>query len=317
MGAVVAKTPMKTMLSLATFIMGGLLFVRPAEARELEYQAPPGCPDGGEVRARIEKTAPEGNPAHISVVQDDLLFRGDLVIGAGEGRLKRTVTAKTCNAVVDALTLVVSLYRDPAESPTETLASTDEPPAPPYPAEQDRSEPRRAEARPASSAIALGLGATNTSWSGSPLLGLAVFGELGLTRGWWEPSVRLTLGRSFDREVDGGVAVGLTTASIEACPLGFRELVYARISICARSDVGTITAAVADVEPDTRRWLSAGGVVRARLELGPTTQTRPFVDVGGGLLAPLVRHRYQSSGGVTEVPVLQSTMAVAFGMVFP
>lgn len=317
MGAVVAKTPMKTMLSLATFLVGGLLFVRPADARELEYQAPPGCPDAVEVKARIEKTAPEGSAAHISVVQDDLLFRGDLVIGAGDGRLKRTVTAKTCNAVVDALTLVVSLYRDPAESPTETLASADEPPAPPYPAERDRNEPRRTEARPGTSAIALGLGGNSTSWTGSPLLGIAVFGELGLTRGWWEPSARLTLGRSFDREVDGGVAVGLTTASIEACPLGVRELVYARFSLCARSDVGTITAAVADVEPDTRRWLSAGGVVRARVELGPTTQTRPFIDVGGGLLAPLVRHRYRSSAGNAEVPALQSTMSVAFGVVFP
>lgn len=93
-------------------VLAAALVPRPAAGRELDYRAPAGCPSEVEVSTSLEARAPTGRDARIDVIPDSAGFRGDLVVGAGDHRLARSVQARTCAAVADALTLVVVLDRE-------------------------------------------------------------------------------------------------------------------------------------------------------------------------------------------------------------
>lgn len=291
-----------------------------ATARDLEYAAPAGCPSRAEVAARIDKAAPRGRRARITVVKDEILFRGEVVVGEGEDRLARTITAQTCDALVDELTLVVALDQGPREDeahPRESRAASPTPepepqrPPPDAPARAPKSGWRPAE-------IALGAGGVGSTWHDKVMPGAAVFGELALRRGAWEPSARLALAYVFPTEVQSnGVSLAMTTAGIDLCPLAFGGDM-SRTSVCGRVDVGIVDASADGIGSDNTRWLAGAGLVEERLTFGEPGVPRPFVEIAGGVVAPLTRHRFFSADDAgNDVPVVQWTLALAGGVVLP
>lgn len=292
-----------------------------ADARELEYAAPAGCPSRGEVTARIEKAAPRGRPARITVVKDEVLFRGEVVVGEGPDRLARTITAQTCDALVDELTLVVALDQGPRDDdarPREARAASPTPAPEPEPAPAPDASTRAPKSGWRPSEIALGAGCVGMTWHDRLMPAVAVFGELALRRGAWEPSARLTLAYVFPTEVQAnGVSLALTTAGIDLCPLAFGGDM-SRTSVCGRLDVGIVDASADGVGSDTTRWLAGAGLVEERLTFGEPGLPRPFVELAGGVVAPMTRHRFFSTDDSgNDVPVVQWTLALAGGVVLP
>ena len=94
---------------LSLLVLAAALVPQPASARELDYRAPAGCPSQADVSTSLDARAPTGRDARIDIISEAAGYRGDLVVGAGDHRLARSVQARTCAAVVDALTLVVVL----------------------------------------------------------------------------------------------------------------------------------------------------------------------------------------------------------------
>lgn len=91
-----------------------LVVPSPAGARDVEYRAPAECPRSADVTARIETRAPHGGPARLAIEKTKSGFHGDVVVGEGDGRLARSVDARSCSAVVEALELVLALNSDAA-----------------------------------------------------------------------------------------------------------------------------------------------------------------------------------------------------------
>src|SRR5690349_14434529 len=98
-----------------------------AAARDVVYRAPDECPDRDEVVAKIESRTPTGSPARIDVTKTSSGFHGDLVVGDGEKQVSRSVDAKTCGAVVEALSLVVALNHDQEAATAEPAPAASAP----------------------------------------------------------------------------------------------------------------------------------------------------------------------------------------------
>ena len=321
-----------------------------ASARELVYRAPSGCPSQADVAAKLEARAPTGRNARIDVSAAKGGFRGDVVLGEGEGRLARSVEARTCGAVVEALALVVALDRDEAvgkdAAPESEPASTVPPPDAPS-SSAGGAAPARDEVAPSSSArsrrveTAVGVGASGTAFAnGGVLLASPVFVELsGLPS--WLPAFRTSFLYSLPTTTTvAGVApkydvrprFQLMAGGIDLCPLHYAPGGSSTFSFvgCAHGELGTLRAeAAGDPESShSRVWAAAGGLARARaITAGPGT--RVFLEIGAGLLAPLVRDRFYfaSSDSRTgpavdgpaplppvRVPAVQSMFSVGAGL---
>jgi hypothetical protein len=299
-----------------------------AGARELGYRAPSGCPSRDEVAARIEARAPAGRDARIEVIAEGSGFRGDVVLGAGERQLTRSVEAQTCAAVVEALALVVALDRD--EDPRAPEEPTSAPPAAP-PLAPTPDVPAVAPPSPIAETrrplmILVGADASGTGFArGTAIYAVPVFAELDFVAPWLH-ALRGGFIYSFPTTTSNARVrpqFQVTAATLDLCPFAFVSRPRGNgmspfvITACAHGEVGFLDAAGAgDPKSQHRRlWTNAGAVVRSRVGLGGTMPS-PFVEVSGGLLAPLVRDHFhfEDNDPITAPPLLW-TLALGVGLV--
>ncbi|MBX3220398.1 MAG: hypothetical protein KF795_07770 [Labilithrix sp.] len=315
-----------------------------AHAREIEYSAAQGCPSRADVIAKLASDAPNGRSARIDIHPWKTGYRGEVTVGEGEHEVVRTIEARTCAAVVQALALVVALDRDEPEA----AASRDDEPTPSPSAESERAkEPAREPDPPAPSrdtpaaspASAEGAGVTfdatvemrTTSFAGDKLLigvnpGIEVgspsgFAGLGRVRlfgrasvlnasalGWAEPS---RPARSLD--ILGG--------AIDLCVGSPWDTTRFTLGACSRTEIGSLTASAARATSSgARLWTATGAGARARYLVTSTraagSQLGFVVEAGAGLLRPLVRDRFHFpmfDEPVTASPLLW-TATIAFGL---
>lgn len=110
--------------------VAALFVARGAAAREVELRIAPGCPDLSSVEARLGR-AGGGGVVRVTIERRPPDFEGEVVLGEGEGRFARTVRGSTCEAVVDALALVLSLVRESEPAlPPEAAPAPEAPKAP-------------------------------------------------------------------------------------------------------------------------------------------------------------------------------------------
>lgn len=209
----------------------------------LTYAAPTGCPSRDEVLRRVSTHLGPGDHARIDVERSaEGSYHGTLVLTGGEGseRARRSVDARTCGAVIEAMALVAALApqapsdeppsQPGAQAPQEAAATTEAsapPPAettsssafdaPPPPAPSAVDTPAQVKVTRARSSRFL-LGATpfsGTSFGADRLMiGLGVFAEADSPSelfdvGVLQPSARLSITgtlptRSGDRTLDWG-----------------------------------------------------------------------------------------------------------------
>lgn len=288
-------------------------------ARSITYRAPDECPGEDEVAARLD--AHEGRAALIEVTKEDGTFRGRVVVGDGEARIERNVEAKTCGAVVDALVLVVGLDRDvDPDDPEEEKAPPAPAPSPSVapPSQADAPAPRAPSSRDARAEITFG-----AAWSvtehhyGALVQSPSLFAGIDTGSGflgtsWLVPSGRIAVGRSlsastttYAKNPGEDPEFVSTWAALDLCPFGFRATRALTLEACVRTDLGSIEARHADDEASAvhRFRAYAGGTARARVAFG-SAETRPFVELSGGLLHDLVRDRFHFGEPVEGVRLI-------------
>lgn len=292
-----------------------------AGARDLVYRAPAGCPSQADVAAGLEARAPAGRDARIDVSAAKGGFRGDVVLGEGERRLARSVEARTCAAVVEALALVVALDRDDdAHGDDEGRAG-----APPAAPPADLEGPGAAAATPAPDApppvspappastttqIVAGIGASGTTFAnGAVLFATPVFVELDFVAPWVH-ALRASFVRSFPATTSDVIVrpeLRVTAGALDYCPISAvtrrrgREAPTFLLTACAHSELGVLDAAgVGDPQSERSRvWANTGAIVRTRVGTGGTG-IRPYLELSGGLLAPLVREHFHFAASTSR-----------------
>jgi len=298
-----------------------LCWTRHAGARGLDYRAVDGCPEREVVLARLASGGSGARDVRIEIQRADAGFRGEVLVGDGDDRLVRSVEARTCPAVIEALALVVALDQQdrdgeadqgqPATEPQHVRTET----VRPSPAPDERATtpltPRRLE-RTSGLVGALGGAVQTTSFAnGKMLSGASLFGEIaadtGIAGQWWlRPSARATLFWSTTMWTErGGVEPDFTVrgGSLDVCERAPWGEPTAVLSICSRTEIGSLVAGAAGDSASSRSrwWLASGGAGRARVVFSRHSRVRPMIEVTAGFLVPLIRDRFHFPGHDTIV----------------
>lgn len=288
--------------------LAALLMPGSALARELVYRVDDGCPALADVQAALDERSPAGAHVQLEAHTTPTGFEGILIVGSAPAR---TLHARTCQAVVDALLVVASLTE--TESPAPVVVAPVHTPLPPI-------QPPPAPYRPEFGWVA-GVAVSSTSLTRAELLlGGRVFLELQRLRGW-RPSLRAGLGWATTTPWTpmGGLEPTFTTLAGELDVCAW-PAVHGRLEFggCVHGQVGALTAGAVD-RPEltrTRAWALVGPTARGRYVFDTHSVTKPMVELAAGALATLVRDsfHYPAHDVLQPAPVLWSVM-LAVGVV--
>jgi hypothetical protein len=329
----------KTMkrLQVLVFLLPISLLPASALAGELAYDAPEGCPGRRQVEERVTARAPYSRDAHVTIRRTGTTFVGGVTIGDGDETVERHVEGRTCDAVVDALVLVLSLDRVPARSdradapsdPPETTKNEPTPAAPaplralllgPVAAEQPHEVVR--EAKPSTFDIAVGDLAEMRSlggYVGVAGFGSAVFVELApsiASAPWYRSSIRLS-GR-YLQGTDGPTTTFVGTG-LDVCPVGTSLLSTQRFDLAVQA-CGRADAASAARRNDSVLYTDAGGVGHLTAQFGRRRGWRGFaqLDVGAVTrLGPSIPNQIPKETSDATEPTLMWMVGMGGGVVFP
>lgn len=304
-------------MHLARFLPAvGLLSVWPAAAAagEIDYDGAAGCPTREAVVQRTTARAPHARDARVSIKRTSSAFVGEVTVGGGEAAVERKVEGRTCDAVVDALVLVLALDRgatDPEPRVDEPGAAapssaSSDPPLGQGPAPAASSgEPRAAvfgPTEPQQAPLEIGVGALGRyrMLDRYDLRGGELFGEVtrvGLP-GWlgYRASGRVSavaLASKTETTVEDPLGpneretktrISFVGGAVEGCggvaPVSTKVVDFALFT-CGALNLGSAGA------DDRVLWLDTGVVQRASLQLGRKQSTRAFVELSGGVLTRL------------------------------
>lgn len=312
-----------------------------------DYERRAGCPEPTAfvqavlARAPLARAAGAGEAARVLVARIKPTaggLEGQLVVRETDGATtERTVRGQRCDDVVAALAVIAAVIIDPvtagASSDETTPASPAEAPSAMRPPEAapvspvsavPRAEPP-ANVPPAAVAhawrLSAGAGAGLVGGAApAVLLSLPIFVEASreLSHGL-EPAARARFERTAigsARSPSGGAMFVLTSGAGDFCPVALHAGAM-RVQPCARGELGVLSARGRAVEParsDSRLWVAAGAVARARLAIaGPM-----FAELEAGLSAPIVRDRFyvEPVTVLYRPPAAAATGAFAVGLAF-
>jgi hypothetical protein len=335
----------------------------PAEPIRLDVTSSGGCPDltGFEalVHARTRRalfvTSGSGTRSIEVRMQDGPHPSGSLVLRRGDAvEGTRSVQARTCTDVAEALALVVTLAVDPAASftavapapsaagPADASASAPPPLSPPAVPPAARPPPpappptlpppaptaaRPATARPPTSTGPL----PHTLWLGADFALAAgvsrdtLFG-VAPSLGWrasssslFAPSVRLGFLRATTGSLsstEGAASFTWTVGRADGCALSWPKGA-ARLLGCARIELGALQGAgttVASPQTANRAWVAAGPLVRGEWEL----LSPMFMTADLALMVHVTEDRFYFLPDTTvyQVPVFGFEAGVGLGVHF-
>jgi hypothetical protein len=241
-------------------------------------------------RARVvDLTIESGGP--------DKSFVGDAVVGSGDDAVHRRLEGQTCEAIVDAMLLVLALDRptDSAGAAPTTTTGAEVKPARSAPFEASAAERDRAASAPAvdsrsSVEIALGTSAIARQLDFRTVLGSKLFVEVAAPASlapWYRPSARFGLQHvsEFEWGDDSAPEARLWGAGLDLCPLGVAAVSSRHLDVtfsaCGVSNFGSVTVY------ESRFWIDAGALGRANVQIGRKGHFRGFVGVDGGILRRL------------------------------
>lgn len=300
------------------------------------YEAPSDCPAAAAVEAKLGDAVVE----RIRIRREDGTYRGEIVLGKRDP-IVRAVDAKDCAAVVDALTLVASLGAFGASddaTPGDTPRS-DMPSAAPSVAPNAAPAPRDASTHdaPASPAprpeiaparaprLSFGLGGSRVMFDGDDsFTGGFLFADARARRGAFGlgvlvPSARVGVHRTLPLEKPRAFTVVrfiVTTVRADACPVGGVLPRGFDFAVCGVVEVGALAARASGVTAErARTWWTLGAEARVRYLVGDARQ--PFVEIAGGLAAPMGRDRYHVLDEVIVASGIRASASLAAGVSLP
>lgn len=272
--------------------------------------------------------------------------RGQLTVTGIDGEAtERTLSAPNCDALAEALAIMVAVAIDPS-----ALTGHDAEPAPPAPdlpprkaepeplvvttspADAARTEPpkRSVAARPSSdrlrmSAAVRGAVTSTVIQAALPVgeLAVAIEGSFEHLPAWVRPSLSIGLRRSLPTDValrGGTIEFLWTAANVRLCPLGVATLHGAiDLALCVEADIGVLHAEAQGYD-DSRKsslfWLDWGASTRGALALGK----HAFVDASVAILAPSAHSRrpFELASGAlaSRAPVVGILAGAGVGLRF-
>lgn len=246
-------------------LLGALLAAAPASEVALRWEAVEACPTAIEVRARVEALVGrplEGPPrvrAEVVVKARGAGYEADLTLTTRTGTSARRLEAEACDAVVDAVAVIVALALDDADAPIERRVFVGPAPEP--------LEPPAPTPFGATAGIEIG-------WEASLLPSSAPSLRVRAGAAWWRLSLEggLALRRSSRAAVDGaGADIGVTAGFASLC-YGHPWLVGDVVG-CAGMEIGRATVApfgTTDDEIQRVLWAAVFGELAPRIQLyGP------------------------------------------------
>jgi hypothetical protein len=280
------------------------------------------CGDTGALETRLAKRgiapAPAEDPAALTVAEitartTDGGAEGTFVLAGPSGISRRSLTAPSCEDLLDALAFAMAL----------ALESPDEPTPPPPRAlatPPERDAPRSSDARPPlrwGGAASMGIG-IGTSPAAALVVSATARVESGVVSGL-SPAGRIGIAFTLPSEAAGQgaeLAFAAQAGLLDLCPLrlGSRALGFRP---CARVQVGRLQArsqGLSGARLENRVWGSAGLVLEASLELGLGT----YVALEASAAAPLRRDEFFiGATSFFTVPVIVASGSLGFGVHFP
>jgi hypothetical protein len=245
----------------------------------VQWDAPAACPDDAAVEGRIAALVGDAvvvTPATARVEQHGDRFEVELVTWIDGGSQRRVLAASSCDALADAVAVVIAVALDPvvsAQAPAivavSEVAAIERTPPPLRTRAREEAPTQLVQRSP----LQLGLVIAGGYGSGIAPHGNALT-HLGLAigrRAWAiELDARLWLPRTFGRnDPNGGARVLLGTFGALACGKG----VFGRVElpVCAGLEVGGLRARGLNLDqPATRsyQWLAPRARVGLRVALG-------------------------------------------------
>ncbi len=242
----------------------------------------------GAYTALVTKASPSEAAVTLSLTvrAEDERFTGTFSLYEGTdspSSYERSVSGKTCEEVVDALSFFVALTYDPdALSPRPQAA----------PPRQLTPQPRQ-EMAPSNQPwrFALGAAAQLATMNNVPFGGMA-FAQASRKFGMLEPAFRISLSALTTRVQRSNVSARFVwlSAAPEACPTRLASGAWS-LSPCAGFAFGVSSATPSGVPNErsfTRPWLAPRGLVHGAVSL----DRRIILELSFGVEAPLVRSRY-------------------------
>jgi hypothetical protein len=302
---------------------------------ELEYSAEPGCPAQSELvrevasRTRNAEHVASGGERRfvVRLSRSGAQAEGELVLGALEA--PRRVSGTTCEAVVEAMALIVAVVLDPALILDLNPPAPEPAPAPVWPpsAPTESSTPLAmfpTGAEPLSAAVLL-LGGGGWIVSGPApraLFGASVFGQIAAGSGG--PALRAVLSHATTGTVEvgsGAALFELSSIRLEGCLGGLGRGGF-ELAGCLDLEGGRIRAEglsrgdVRDTQVSNRLWLEAGLVTR--LSWSPADPLR--IELSGGAGVPLSRRAYTFENPkeiIHEPPLVVARLGLGLGGQLP
>jgi hypothetical protein len=297
----------------AAFVIASLvLALEPiASAIDLQWDAPPECPQARDVAERISAlgVAADANAeVRGAITREGNRFRLALELATPAGRTRRTIDADRCELLAQSAAVVVAVALDPLATATtmrsETLPVSPSIPPPQAsapidattPVVEPRARPLVARRRPVKPKWILGARAVVGRGT---LPTIDVGGELVVGPAW--PHVRLELGAlglapqraEYPDRADVGTDTGIAAAIVRGCgALGPDRVQF---ELCAGIQLGAAIARGFGVRrPNTvgAPWLA--------FELGPRLVVRPHPNVGILLGVSAVLAALRPAFGIAE-----------------
>jgi hypothetical protein len=326
----------------------------------LSYTAPPSCPvEADFVRRTAARLGASPGPqartltVHIAPATDssggrspsahatDGPFLGRVTLTGADGRsTTKTLSARDCDDLVDALSLVaaLALRSEPGKPVGETGDQPEAaPPAPPAPAAQPSAAPVAAAPAPApppepdlaSSALRDRTARTGFDIDLGGLVASgpapeAVFaGTVGVgwaqDRGFLSPAVGVGVAAGASPSVSesgGRASFAWLVARLEGCGVRVAIAGVMLVRGCLLGDFGWVNARGSDTDSpasSSRGWISLGASTRWELPLGP----RFGVHLVAGVEAPLRRDRYAfGASDFFQVPAVMATASASAAAYF-
>jgi hypothetical protein len=261
---------------------------------DLTYDAPVECPARESclerVRLRLGARTLEERPKQllVKVRPDAEGYAAELTAPEPEKpALTRSVSAPSCDEVVDALALIAVLALDPTDE-----RKPDPPPPPPLLLEE-REAPVSSPPPPSRWRWSGAVGAQTELVGGvapGPLLGFPIYIELRAVREQLlAPSVRLAFvptRTSTAVRAEGSAHFRWTLGRLEACPVEIVPRTTIHLRPCARVDAGVVyaTGDLRGNPRDARRgWVSVAALARAQWVIAQPLA----VELGAGGVVPL------------------------------
>ena len=327
---------------LASVLLLALEHAQAQSGFELQWEAPAGCPQAGEVRASIRQLLGEesGRNANTRMsvkaraLQENGHWLGTLETQSGPNVGKRTLHAESCDSVAGATALIIALMIDPEAvaahqaqqdgvalpSPSDSAAPTARAEVPKPKEREPTSKMARSFAAPEQSPLSLFVGPTLALDIGSlPSVTAGFGGHLGVSTRHLSIEAGLADWAPSQAGVAGTAAGGTfhyVTAGLSACPyLGEARFRY---GLCFDSEYDRMSASGYGANVNyagSFHWLSLGGSALARWSLGK----RLAIPIRAGVVVPLAYPVFRLNGTPEEVhrPSRISTrFAVGIDLIF-